>query len=723
MRERAARRPRLDAMWIERIAINRFAAFDTASVEFAPGLNVVEAPNEGGKSSLFRAIAAALFAEASSRSAETKELARWGSDALFRLELELWIGDSCFRVVKDFQSREQAVFRRGSAEPLARGKGVAEFLRGALALSDESLFLLVCGVRHEELSKVGEGESSVGERLEEILGGGWGEATPDRVAKALEEKRAELLRGVDRPANEKNWGPVKRLRTDIAALEGEEAEARETASEREGLMRAISGAGTRACALDERLAALDEKLSRAKRRVELARRRDELRGAAEEARKRIGRLGELLERRAAVRTESESLPEAIRALGADALEELARELDRERSISSDLSREKTAPARIPLVPLVIISGLITAAVVAGLLWNRSLLYAAGLGAALLIFLVVRSAAMGRPAFFREKERELGALAGKRRSWAGSRTIEDAAALLGAARGNREKLASLEIRIEETAGEPAAQAAERLERLDSDYGDLSRELRGAEEALAELEPFTLDADALLALEREMSAARSELDALRRDIAAKERSLAALPAVDGGVITERLASAREALGFTERRVAVIDAALESLEEARARLSGFLAGKLPPLAGEYLSRMTEGRYRSLFIDPVKLGVELVPAASDIASSGSAKAPERISPEALSQGARDQVYLAVRLALARLLGGTEPQPLFLDDPFVHFDPDRRRRALELICDSARSNQVILFTCDPAYRALGGRLIELAKCRLIPPAAERSGA
>jgi len=93
---------------------------------------------------------------------------------------------------------------------------------------------------------------------------------------------------------------------------------------------------------------------------------------------------------------------------------------------------------------------------------------------------------------------------------------------------------------------------------------------------------------------------------------------------------------------------------------------------------------------------------------SAGASRAPDRIGPDALSQGTRDQIYLAVRLALVELVSRGEPQPLFLDDPFVHFDPERRARALDLVREFAAGHQVIVFTCDPRYRETSAHLIEL---------------
>jgi chromosome segregation protein len=72
---------------------------------------------------------------------------------------------------------------------------------------------------------------------------------------------------------------------------------------------------------------------------------------------------------------------------------------------------------------------------------------------------------------------------------------------------------------------------------------------------------------------------------------------------------------------------------------------------------------------------------------------AGEPLAPEQLSQGARDQLLLSIRLAVADLLAGDVPLPLFFDDPFVHFDVERMGRLRVSLQIIARERQWILLT------------------------------
>ena len=62
-------------------------------------------------------------------------------------------------------------------------------------------------------------------------------------------------------------------------------------------------------------------------------------------------------------------------------------------------------------------------------------------------------------------------------------------------------------------------------------------------------------------------------------------------------------------------------------------------------------------------------------------------------SEGTVDQLYLALRLAVAREL--TPNAPLILDDALVRFDDTRHSTAMEILQEEAGSKQVIFFTCQ----------------------------
>ncbi len=698
-------------MWVERIALENFLAFSDCAVELASGLNVVLSPNEGGKSSLFRGVSTGFYASASSQRSEILALARWGSAVRPALEIGFRIGETSYRLVRDFESKEQTISRAGEAKPFAKGKAVDDFLAAHLPIPDENLFHRVCGVRHEELAAVGEGTSAIGETIEEILGGGWGSATPAVVRRTVDDKRKELIRGRDRPVNEANRGPVKRFMDDVERLERDAARASALAAAREGFLKSISDVDSKTRLLDADLEVLRAKREKASAHRDLERKEGAVREKADALRKRKDRVGELSGKMEALAAESSRFPESLLRGTPAFLDEMRSAFERESLLEKDIEKAGSpVESRGSLWRPVLASVLVLAGVVGVAIGEPIMILFLAAGALFAAWHFARRYGRrkgGLPAA--DLADELARLAEKRAALSGGRSLEDSKALLAGFASWKERSRDVAARIEEAAGGRRVDPADFAGALDREYGDAALELRALMESLAELEPFKIDGDALLRLERDLGAREEERKRLAGARALAERGLAGIERMDGIEIDERLACAREGLERALKRERVLDAILETLDGARREISGFLAGRLPPLAGAYLSRITGGRYETLFVDPLTLRIETVPARGDAdESSGAAPAPERVRPESVSQGARDQLYLATRLALVELMSRGEPQPVFLDDPLVHFDPERRARALDLLREFAAKHQVVVFTCDPRYREAGGRLVEL---------------
>ena len=133
---------------------------------------------------------------------------------------------------------------------------------------------------------------------------------------------------------------------------------------------------------------------------------------------------------------------------------------------------------------------------------------------------------------------------------------------------------------------------------------------------------------------------------------------------------------------RELQAIDLALEALTRANARLRERFSPELNRRAGAYLEQLTGGRY-----DRLTLTREMEGAA---ALRGEALTRDALY---LSRGTFDQLYLAVRLAVCALCLPQRP-PVVLDDALSDFDDGRARLALELLRRLAGEQQVLLFTC-----------------------------
>lgn len=125
-----------------------------------------------------------------------------------------------------------------------------------------------------------------------------------------------------------------------------------------------------------------------------------------------------------------------------------------------------------------------------------------------------------------------------------------------------------------------------------------------------------------------------------------------------------------------------AQETLAQARSELQRRFAPRITQRAQELLGAMTDGRYQSL-----TMGEDF----SLRASAGQ----EDVQCDAIwrSDGTIDQLYLALRLAVAEEL--TPQAPLVLDDALVRFDDTRMAAALTILRKMAENKQVICFTCQ----------------------------
>ncbi len=85
--------------------------------------------------------------------------------------------------------------------------------------------------------------------------------------------------------------------------------------------------------------------------------------------------------------------------------------------------------------------------------------------------------------------------------------------------------------------------------------------------------------------------------------------------------------------------------------------------------------------------------------------KRDEIIAFAQLSQGAREQLLLALRAAVALELAKNGPQILILDDVLVNTDSTRQQNVLDFIQNVAQHVQVLIVTChSERYRGLGRR-------------------
>jgi uncharacterized protein YhaN len=276
------------------------------------------------------------------------------------------------------------------------------------------------------------------------------------------------------------------------------------------------------------------------------------------------------------------------------------------------------------------------------------------------------------------------------------------------RAAKEQLASLRDQASVETDDDLIAASQRsrvkrdlLQKLDTIEQELLRngDGRGIEELEKEADESEIDAiegelatisDELKELQEQRDRLRDERRTIQNEIKAKDGSAAAANASQEAEehFTTMVSSAEQ---YLRLRIAAL--VLEQrIEDYRKKNQAPVLAR----AGELFSKLTLGSYANLRDEldesgkPILLGVR----PND----------EEVPVEGMSDGSRDQLYLALRLAtLEQPLSKGEPIPFVVDDILIGFDDNRTRVCLEVLSELAAHTQVLLFTHH-------SRVLELAK-------------
>lgn len=126
----------------------------------------------------------------------------------------------------------------------------------------------------------------------------------------------------------------------------------------------------------------------------------------------------------------------------------------------------------------------------------------------------------------------------------------------------------------------------------------------------------------------------------------------------------------------------------------------------ASRFLHVLTDGRYTRVLAPLGKQTIEV-----------ERHDKKRFPPAFLSRGTVEQLYLAIRFALAEEYTQQALLPLILDDIFVNFDPVRTRAAARTLQVIAGTRQIFFFTChDHIVRLFEEEHIPHKRITLTPP-------
>ncbi|MEN8145624.1 MAG: AAA family ATPase [Gemmatimonadota bacterium] len=188
-------------------------------------------------------------------------------------------------------------------------------------------------------------------------------------------------------------------------------------------------------------------------------------------------------------------------------------------------------------------------------------------------------------------------------------------------------------------------------------------------------------ALSQLRRKHREGVGELAELRLDLA--QRRHGSRPSLVIEEVLEGLASEKESIGA---EIQALKAAFRLITDAHARFQAEDQTRLLELISVRLADLTNER-----LGPVESGSGLEDA---VVRAGTRTLPLTSPP--LSYGELHSVLMAVRLGSADFLADLEIQPpLLVDEPFAYLDVARSEEVWSLLCQIARTRQVIVMSQD----------------------------
>ena len=172
-------------------------------------------------------------------------------------------------------------------------------------------------------------------------------------------------------------------------------------------------------------------------------------------------------------------------------------------------------------------------------------------------------------------------------------------------------------------------------------------------------------------------------LQQQIAQVQGQLAALGGAEDA--PQRIARKQEQLHRLQGEYDSLALALDVLRSANTTLQNRFSPELGRRAAEIFADMTGSPWSHILLDrEFRLSAE---AGSD---------PTRRSVQLLSSGTADQLYLAVRLAICEMvLPAEQNAPLILDDALLTFDDERLHKTLDYLVQLGSRRQILLFSCQ----------------------------
>ena len=709
-------------MRITRLQLRDLGRHRELDLELAPGFTIIRGPNEAGKTTIQRGLEIALFRKPTATAAELEALRSWGANeddrSVTRLEFvvddekEDGAVESRTGVLeKEFRGSRGTVSLEYDGQTYGDPARADEVVAGLTGIPTEAFFRSTASIRHQELDDLDRDEGALRDRLQASIGGG------DRGSSRAKTRLEDALRAL-KARGEKNPGRLKIAEEAVAraeqALKSGEALLQRLESDRDQLAQARDG----------RLRA-EKELNESRNLLELARQAERLRTDRAVVQERYERYRQAADAQRRL-TQLESMPERPVTALREHLDRMRTLQSRVTALQETLHSDVAPPVEPDVdVPSYLGQGVLTALltglglvlIAVGL--SQAVLTMAGLGGLMILVGLVfatqfwerRKLAVEIDRLNRSRERDrtirrqtrVGTEEGLRVAQSGVANIlrelgvpdiATAESLLVDQQSRHQEIATLQVQVGALL---AGQSPDQVEAL---RDRAASEIEQKASALESLGPLATDARARERLEAEARERHTTLERTRDAEAAAAARVDANP-VDAEQVAgeaERLTIWREQLAALQRRVRVYEKTLALIQAAESGTMRKATRFLERQIGRDIARLTAGRYKRIAIDDQTLDISVF-------------APEKsawVPASRLSKGTVDQIFLAARIGLVRLVTQGRRPPLILDDPFSTFDDARASRAAIMLRELSSDFQVIYLACSSRYDGLADKVITL---------------
>lgn len=672
------------------LALTNFKKFADGQFDFCPGLNLVWGSNESGKSTIHEAIGCALFGRDRGKAVES------------------WGGGSC-SVVLTYQNDEkpyrierrltEGTCRFGSpsgdelADVTSDKDEIEQTLASHLGITARSVFDNTVSVRQMSISRPEPSDmEAVGSEIQRVLTG-TAHISASEALKNLEAKRNDI-KGKARPTNPREYDEITK---DLNRLAVELADARRSRDQIHNHEEELVELQARTERDSERLNALEALLERYKRWSELKKREAEVESAHRDIFATVKKLKDTLGDLSSVQKELAIYADLV---GKD--DEIAEHLTRIESRCGELAArlaelESVGEDRQPASGGGLRAGVSLAAAIifavgglaGGFVFNpKAFLLLAPAAVFAIAFVLTKMS--GRGSGFahladmkesaQNEMKQLEAEEASILSYIKCKNIGKAWAKIKSYRNLAARAREMEVTLNALLGGRKLQDWESQEialsrELSSTHRELKDEFSGYSPTTEEAESWRSEC---VTLQNTVPVARARLHEVLGSLESERRNARDLAALEGEL--QFLHRRKDELDFLYK---AYDEAISALEAVTQTVSEEYLPVLCDRSAQIMGGLTSGHYTSVSVKP---GWEVEVACREKTA---------VVPDALSIGARDQLYFALRIACGELLSAGRKLPIILDDPFASFDRRRLDNVLELLAVLANENQILLLTHD----------------------------